>query len=105
MAAINLRQDKERPLTIEEVDHNFDAINREVGTKLDTLAFNAPNILQVLNNNAGAGSTLDADLVHGKPPATNALANTVALRDGLGNIYAVQFYGLHVGDVIGNILF
>lgn len=103
MAAINLRQDKERPLSIEEVDHNFDAINREVGTKLDTLAFNAPNILQVLLNNAGAGSTLDADLVHGKPPATNALANTVAVRDGLGNIYAVQFYGLHVGDVIGNI--
>jgi hypothetical protein len=103
MAAINLRQDKERPLTIEEVDHNFDAINREVGTKLDSAAFNASNILEILNNNAGAGSTLDADKVHGKYPSEAATPNTVVTRDGLGHIYAVQFHGTHIGDVIGNI--
>jgi len=103
MAAINLRQDKERPLTIEEVDHNFDAINREVGTKLNTSAFNAISILELLNNNAGAGSTLDADKVHGKFPSNDALPNTVATRDGLGNMYAVQFYGVHVGNVVGNV--
>lgn len=103
MAAINLRQDKERPLTIEEVDHNFDAINREVGTKLNTSAFNSVNILEILNGNAGAGSTLDADKVQGKYPNKDAVANTVVIRDGLGNVYAVQFYGLHVGNVIGNL--
>lgn len=103
MAAINLRQDKERPLTIEEVDHNFDAINREVGTKLNTSAFNSVNILEILNGNAGAGSTLDADKVQGKYPSKDAVANTVVIRDGLGNVYAVQFYGLHVGNVIGNL--
>jgi hypothetical protein len=103
MAAINLWANIERPLTIQEVDHNFDAINREVGTKLDAVAFNATNVLNVLNNNAGAGSTLDADKVHGKYPNTAALPNTVAIRDGLGHLYAVQFYGLHVGDVIGNL--
>lgn len=103
MAAIHLRQDKERPLTIQEVDSNFDAINREVGQKLDTLSFNAVNMLQLLDGNAGAGSTLDADKVHGKYPTTAANPNTVVIRDGLGNIYGVQVYGLHIGDVIGNL--
>jgi hypothetical protein len=103
MAAINLRRDKERPLTIEEVDNNFDNINREVGTKLDATALNAPNILTILDGKAGAGSTLDADKVQGKYPSTNAYANTVAMRDSVGNITAVQFYGLLVGNVIGNL--
>jgi hypothetical protein len=103
MAAIHLRQDKERPLTIEEVDSNFDSINREVGQKLDTDAFNATNILELLDGNAGAGSTLDADKVHGKSPTTAATASTVMLRDGLGNTYVNQIYGLHVGNVVGNV--
>lgn len=103
MAAINLRRDKERPLTIEEVDNNFDNINREVGTKFDTTSFNATNILSVLDGRAGAGSTLDADKMHGNYPSTNAYANTVAMRDSVGNLYAVQFYGLHVGNVMGNV--
>ena len=103
MAAIHLRQDKERPLTIQEVDENFDSINREVGQKLDTLAFNATNILTLLDGNAGAGSTLDADKVQGKYPASAATPNTVAIRDGYGNIYFAQIYGLHIGDVIGDV--
>ncbi len=103
MAAINLRRDKERPLTIEEVDNNFDAINREVGTKLDTESFNAENILSVLDGNAGLGSGLDADLVRGKTPTTQAVPDTSVLRDSLGNIYANQFYGLHIGDVLGDV--
>ena len=103
MAAIHLRQDKERPLTIQEVDENFDSINREVGQKLDTLAFNATNILTLLDGNAGAGSTLDADKVQGKYPASAATPNTVAIRDGYGNVYFAQIYGLHIGDVIGDL--
>ena len=50
MAIIHLRQDKERPLTIEEVDSNFDSLNQEVATKLDTTAFTADNILNLLDN-------------------------------------------------------
>ena len=103
MAAINLRRDKERPLTIEEVDNNFDNINREVGTKFDSAAFTAPNILTVLDGRAGAGSTLDADKVQGKFPSINSYPNTVVIRDSNGNIAAVQFYGLHVGNVVGNV--
>jgi hypothetical protein len=103
MAAINLRKDKERPLTIEEVDNNFDAINREVATKLDTVSFNATNILDILKDNAGAGSFLDADFVQGKSPSTSAIASTVAVRDTSGNLKANQFQGLHIGDVIGDV--
>ena len=103
MAAINLRQDKERPLTIEEVDHNFDAINREVGEKLNSSSFNAANMLSILQGNAGADSTLDADMLHSRYPSTEADANTVATRDGLGNLKAVNFYGVHVGNVVGNL--
>lgn len=103
MAAIHLRQDKERPLTIQEVDQNFDSINREVGQKLDTLAFNSTNILQLLNGNAGAGSTLDADKVQGKYPTTAATANTVVIRDGSGNTHFNQIYALLIGDVVGDL--
>lgn len=104
MAAINLRKDKERPLTIEEVDHNFDAINREVGTKLDSASLNAANILLLLDGNAGAGSTLDADKLQSFYPNKQAEINTVAVRDHLGNLIANQFYGQHIGDVIGNVV-
>ena len=103
MAAINLRQDKERPLTIEEVDHNFDALNREVGDKLDAASFNSTNILSILDGKAGAGSTLDADKVHGNYPSVDAVANTVAMRDAGGNLKATNFYGVHIGNVVGNL--
>lgn len=103
MAEINLRVDKERPLTIEEVDGNFDAINREVGTKLSTASFNAVNILALLEDNAGAGSKLNADTIHGYYPSKDVGSNTAVIRDINGNIYAAQVHGVHIGDVIGSV--
>ena len=104
MAAINLRLDKERPLTIQEVDDNFFLINQEVGTKLDTVSFTATNILSLLDGNAGAGSTLDADKVQGSYPSVSAEANSVVIRNGLGNINANQFVGQLVGNMVGNVV-
>lgn len=104
MAAINLRKDRERPLTIEEVDHNFDAINREVGTKLDAISFNATNILEILDGHAGAGTNLDADMLHTFYPNFQAVPETVVVRDELGNIIGNQIFGQHVGDVVGNVV-
>lgn len=103
MAVIHLRQDKERPLTIEEVDSNFDSLNREVAQKLDTTSFTAPNILSILDGNAGIGSTLDADKVHGFYPSVESSPSTVVIRDALSNINANQFFGVHVGPVLGNL--
>lgn len=103
MAAIHLRQDKERPLTIEEVDSNFDSLNREIAEKLDTVAFNATNILEILDGKSGEDSGLDCDKIHGFFPSKISIPNTVAIRDDLSNIYANQFYGVHVGAVLGNV--
>lgn len=103
MAIIHLRQDKERPLTIEEVDSNFDSLNQEVSQKLDTVAFTATNILNLLEPVTGANSTIDAKKLQGYLPSRSSQPNTVAIRDSLSNIYANQFYGVHVGAVLGNV--
>lgn len=103
MAIIHLRQDKERPLTIEEVDHNFDALNREVAVKLDASEYTSSVILQLLNGHAGIGSTLDADKLHNMYPTEEGVANTIMSRDDLGNTYVNQIYGIHVGAVLGNV--
>jgi hypothetical protein len=103
MAIIHLRQDKERPLTIEEVDSNFDSLNQEVAMKLDSAAFTADNILTLLEPVAGTTSTVDAKKLQGYLPSRSSQPNTVAIRDSLSNIYANQFYGVHVGAVLGNV--
>jgi hypothetical protein len=103
MAIIHLRQDKERPLTIEEVDSNFDSLNQEVAQKLDTTAFTADNILNLLEPIAGSASTIDAKKLQGYLPSRSSQPNTVAIRDSLSNLYANQFYGVHVGAVLGNV--
>ena len=103
MAIIHLRQDKERPLTIEEVDSNFDSLNQEVAGKLDTATFTAENILNLLEPVQGSASTIDAKKLQGYLPSRSSQPNTVAIRDSLSNIYANQFYGVHVGAVLGNV--
>jgi hypothetical protein len=103
MAIIHLRQDKERPLTIEEVDSNFDSLNQEVAQKLDTISFTAENILNLLEPVSGTDSTVDANRLQGYYPSRTSQPNTVAIRDSLSNIYANQFYGVHVGAVLGNV--
>jgi hypothetical protein len=103
MAIIHLRQDKERPLTIEEVDSNFDSLNQEVASKLDTSTFTAENVLNLLEPIQGTASTIDAKKLQGYLPSRSSQPNTVAVRDSLSNIYANQFYGVHVGAVLGNV--
>jgi hypothetical protein len=103
MAIIHLRQDKERPLTIEEVDSNFDSLNQEVAQKLDTATFTAENVLNLLEPIAGSASTIDAKKLQGYLPSRSSQPNTVAIRDSLSNLYANQFYGVHVGAVLGNV--
>jgi hypothetical protein len=103
MAIIHLRQDKERPLTIEEVDSNFDSLNQEVAQKLDTATFTAENVLNLLEPIQGSNSTIDARKLQGYLPSRSSQPNTVAIRDSLSNIYANQFYGVHVGAVLGNV--
>jgi hypothetical protein len=104
MAIISLRSDKGRPLTIQEVDANFDSLNKEVGLKLDTADFNPTTVLAKIVQSDGANSNLDADKVHGFLPSQAATPSTVAVRDEEGDLYATNFRGLHIGDVQGNVL-
>jgi hypothetical protein len=103
MAQISLRSDKGRPLTIAEVDNNFDSINKEVGLKLDASAFNPTNILAQIAQADGEDSGLDADKLQTYYPSKDALDNTVAVRNHNGDLFANRFRGDFVGNVTGNI--
>ena len=54
------------------------------------------------NNNDGAGSGLDADLVDGKGLATAGTADTIVLRDGSGHIYGQYILGSYFNASAGN---
>lgn len=102
MAAITLRSSKGSPLTNAEVDANFNNINNEVATKLNTSSYTAADVLAKLVTVDGAGSGLDADLLDGLTTASANTVNTVVVRDGSGNfsagtITATNFSGTHSG--------
>jgi hypothetical protein len=50
------------------------------------------------NNNDGAGSGLDADLLDGYNSATTATANTIALRDSGGDLSTRYFFGSYMNS-------
>lgn len=103
MATITLRATKGSPLTNAEVDANFNNLNTEVGTKLDSADFTGANILTKIKTVDGSSSGLDADTVDGATTATANTANTIVLRDGSGDfaanvITANTFDGDHSGS-------
>jgi hypothetical protein len=88
MATITLRSTKGSPLTNTEVDNNFSNINTEVGTKLNSSAYTAADVLAKLVTVDGSGSGLDADLLDGLNSATANTASTIVARDASGNFAA-----------------
>jgi hypothetical protein len=105
MAQLTLRNVKGSPLTIDEADANFENINEEVGTKLDSSDFTAEAILSLLGDYDadGDGAGLNAATVLEYAPAVTADADTLALRDGDGDLTATVFNGNLVGNVTGNV--
>lgn len=66
-----------------------------VAAKLDASAYTASDVLAKLKTLDGAGSGLDADFLDGFNSATGATANTIALRNGSGDLsmrYAFTSY-------------
>lgn len=107
MANLFLREDQLTPLTAEQVDANFTALNVEIGSKLNSSSYTALDVLSKLLTVDGTGSGLDADLLDGKNSATTNTANTVVLRDSSGDfsarhITAEGFYGSLYGSISGN---
>lgn len=88
MATITLRSTKGSPLTNTEVDNNFNNINTEVATKLNSSSYTAADVLAKLITVDGSGSGLDADLLDGLNSASTNTASTIVARDASGNFSA-----------------
>lgn len=103
MATIVLRSVKGSPLTIAEADANFDNLNTEVGTKLNTSAYTAADVLTKVKTVDGVGSGLDADLLDGlNTSSTDTTGNSVVTRSS-GNFSAGTITAALVGNVTGNV--
>jgi hypothetical protein len=103
MATIVLRSVKGSPLTIAEADANFDNLNTEVGTKLNTSAYTAADVLTKIKTVDGTGSGLDADLLDGlNSSSSDTTGNTVVTRSS-GNFSAGTITAALVGNVTGNV--
>lgn len=98
MATLTLRSIKGSPLTIEEVDNNFTALNTDVGNRLLSSSYTATDVLNKLITVDGAGSGLDADLLDGLNSSSTNTSSTIVARNSSGNfaagqITATQFIG------------
>jgi hypothetical protein len=103
MATIVLRSVKGSPLTIAEADANFDNLNTEVGTKLNTSTYTASDVLTKIKTVDGTGSGLDADLLDGlNTSSSDTSGNSVVTRSS-GNFSAGTITAALVGDVTGNV--
>lgn len=90
MATITLRTIKGSPLTIEEVDNNFTALNTDLGARLPTSSYTAADVLTKIKTVDGVGSGLDADLLDGLNSASTNTNSTIVARDSSGNFAAGQ---------------
>lgn len=103
MAVIVLRAVKGSPLTIAELDANFNNINTEVGQKLDATSYNAADVLTKLKTVDGSGSGLDADLLDGMTSSSTNNVSTIVARDASGNFAAGTIKASLDGNVTGNV--
>jgi len=108
MASITLRTIKGSPLSNQEVDDNFNNINTQLNLALPSASYTAADVLTKLKTVDGTGSGLDADLLDGYSSDSAATANTIALRDSNGDLFAGTVRATTVianltGNVTGNV--
>lgn len=93
MATITLRSVKGSPLTNNEIDDNFNNLNNELATKLNSSQYTAADVRTKLLTVDGSGSGIDADLLDGFQANTGTTNNTIPVRNSSGRV---------PGDVEGN---
>jgi hypothetical protein len=108
MASITLRTVKGSPLSNAEMDDNFNNINVQLNAALPAASYTAADVLTKLKTVDGVGSGLDADLLDGYTSDAAATANTIALRDSNGDLFAGTVRATTVianltGNVTGNV--
>jgi hypothetical protein len=99
MAAIVLRSIKGSPLTTQEVDDNFTNLSIELGTKLNTSAYTASDILTKLKSVDTDDSGLNATTLKSLNVDSTNTPSTVVSRDTSGNFAA----GTITANLIGNV--
>jgi hypothetical protein len=108
MASITLRTVKGSPLSNAEMDDNFNNINVQLNAALPAASYTAADVLTKLKTVDGIGSGLDADTLDGYNSDAAATANTIALRDSNGDLFAGTVRATTVianltGNVTGNV--
>jgi hypothetical protein len=99
MAAIVLRSIKGSPLTTQEVDDNFTNLSIEIGTKLNTSAYTASDVLTKLKSVDTDDSGLNATTLKSLNVDSTNTPSTVVSRDTSGNFAA----GTITANLIGNV--
>lgn len=102
-AVIILRDTKGSPLTIEEVDDNFNNLNIELDNKLASASYTAADILTKIKTVDGPGSGLDADLLDGLNAVSGATGASIVSRNSSGNFSANVITASLTGSVTGNV--
>ncbi len=100
MANITRRSDVANPLSVAEVDSNFNNLNTD---KLESSQFTGAEILTRLRTVDGSNSGLDADLLDGLQSSSLNVPSTVVVRDGSGNFSAGTITANFVGDLVGTL--
>lgn len=95
---IVLRSEKGYPLTITELDNNFKFLALTLLEKLDIVDFNSVNIAAKLNELSAQEAALNAFKLRDRDPSISSIPDTVAVRDGQGNLISNNF----IGDLDGN---
>jgi hypothetical protein len=90
------------------MDDNFNNINVQLNAALPAASYTAADVLTKLKTVDGAGSGLDADTLDGYTSDAAATANTIALRDSNGDLFAGTVRATTVianlsGNVTGNV--
>ena len=103
MTTLTLRSVKGSPLTVQELDHNFEWLQDQIDLKLNSANLTSSYILNELKTVDGSGSGLDADTVDGLNAETLTVSNSLVARDASGDFSAGTITASLIGNVTGNV--
>ena len=92
-----------RPLTIQEVDTNFSELSIAVGSKLNTTAYTAADVLAKLLTVDTDTAGINATTLRSMAPTDTNTANSLVMRNSSGNFTAGTITASLIGNVTGNV--
>lgn len=101
--AITYRLTKGLPLTNAEIDDNFQFIEDELDTKLDSASYTAADVLSKLLTVDTDSAGINATTLRSLAPATANTVSTIVQRDSSGNFSAGTITASLTGNVTGDV--